>query len=181
LHGSAFVPALPDFASISQKNMRQVFKGKNPKALPRNSEIWYHTKLSNERLGRVAKGHKFWGVISNPASEGSPTGGGILGESAFESTYGDSTYEQPLALPHDPFAAATAAAKEAAEQAKKNEQLKLQRTFRVLNGMRFDINNQSTVHYGMSFVIMNTNEEVLSVDRDSKVGTSGVVSLNVGS
>jgi hypothetical protein len=33
----------------------------------------------------------------------------------------------------------------------------------------------------MSFVIMNTNEEVLSVDRDSKVGTSGAVSLDVGS
>ena len=151
--------------------MRQVFKGKNPKALSKNSEIWYHTKLSNERLSRVAKGHKFWGVISNPATEGSPPGaGGVMGESAFESSYGDSTYEQPLPLPHDPFQAATAAAKEAAEQAKKQEQLRLQRKFRVLNGMRFDISNQSTVvHYGMSFVIMNTNEEVMSVDRDMKV------------
>ena len=168
MHGSSSTTNIPDFASISQQNMRQVFSGKNPKALARNSEIWYHTRLSNERLARVAKGHKFWGVISDPKTTAVETLG--VGESAFESSYGgEGTHEEATPIPHDPYQAQASTANAAAEAAKKLEEMRRQRTYRTLNGMRFDVENHSTVHYGMSFIILNMAEEIMCVDRDNKV------------
>ena len=170
MHGSSSVPNIPDFASISQQNMRQVFSGKNPKAIARNSEIWYHTQLSNERLARVAKGHKFWGVISDQKTTGIVETLGV-GESAFESSYGEGTNNEEAAvpLPHDPYQAQASTANAAAEAAKKLEEMRRQRTYRTLNGMRFDVENHSTVHYGMSFIILNMAEEIMCVDRENKV------------
>ena len=170
MHGSSSVPNIPDFASISQQNMRQVFSGKNPKAIARNSEIWYHTRLSNERLARVAKGHKFWGVISDQKTTGIVETLGV-GESAFESSYGECTNNEEAAvpLPHDPYQAQASTANAAAEAAKKLEEMRRQRTYRTLNGMRFDVENHSTVHYGMSFIILNMAEEIMCVDRENKV------------
>ena len=170
MHGSSSVPNIPDFASISQQNMRQVFSGKNPKAIARNSEIWYHTRLSNERLARVAKGHKFWGVISDQKTTGIVETLGV-GESAFESSYGEGTNNEEAAvpLPHDPYQAQASTANAAAEAAKKLEEMRRQRTYRTLNGMRFDVENHSTVHYGMSFIILNMAEEIMCVDRENKV------------
>ena len=167
MHGSSSTTNIPDFASISQQNMRQVFSGKNPKALARNSEIWYHTRLSNERLARVAKGHKFWGVISDSKTSTVETLG--VGESAFESSYGEGTNDEAGTLPHDPYQAQASTANAAAEAAKKLEEMRRQRTYRTLNGMRFDVENHSTVHYGMSFIILNMAEEIMCVDRDNKV------------
>ena len=170
MHGSSSVTNIPDFASISQQNMRQVFSGKNPKALARNSEIWYHTRLSNERLARVAKGHKFWGVISDQKATGAVETLGV-GESAFESSYGEGTNNEETAvpLPHDPYQAQASTANAAAEAAKKLEEMRRQRTYRTLNGMRFDVENHSTVHYGMSFIILNMAEEIMCVDKENKV------------
>lgn len=36
-------------------------------SIPRNSELWYHTKNSNDRTDKIAKGHQFWGVVDNSA------------------------------------------------------------------------------------------------------------------
>jgi len=170
MQGSSSVPNIPDFASISQQNMRQVFSGKNPKAIARNSEIWYHTRLSNERLARVAKGHKFWGVISDQKTAGNTETLGV-GESAFESSFGEGTNneEGAVPVPVDPYQAQASTANAAAEAAKKLEEMRRQRTYRTLNGMRFDVENHSTVHYGMSFIILNMAEEIMCVDRENKV------------
>jgi len=170
MQGSSSVPNIPDFASISQQNMRQVFSGKNPKAIARNSEIWYHTRLSNERLARVAKGHKFWGVISDQKTARNTEILGV-GESAFESSFGEGTNNEEAAVPVpvDPYQAQASTANAAAEAAKKLEEMRRQRTYRTLNGMRFDVENHSTVHYGMSFIILNMAEEIMCVDRENKV------------
>ena len=131
--------------------------------------MWYHTRLSNERLARVAKGHKFWGVISDPKTTVETLG---VGESAFESSYGEGTNNEEAGagqLPHDPYQAQASTANAAAEAAKKLEEMRRQRTYRTLNGMRFDVENHSTVHYGMSFIILNMAEEIICVDRENKV------------
>ena len=158
--------------------------GKNPKALAKNSEMWYQLKLSNERLSRVSKGHKFWGVVSNndasaTATAAAPTSAvmtsGLLGigEGAFDSSLAESTsaydLHAELPMPQDPYAEAAAAEKANAENAKKLEETRRMQTYRTLNGVRFDIASHSAVHYGMSFVIMNLADEVLCVDRYNKV------------
>ena len=46
---------LPDFGSFHENYTKSVARGRNPKSIPRNSELWYHTKNSNERRDRIAK------------------------------------------------------------------------------------------------------------------------------
>ena len=175
----------PNFATISQKNMRQVFMGKNPKALAKNSEMWHQLKLSNDRLSRVSKGHKFWGVVSErndataaaaaavSASPAAASGVLGIGEGAFDSSLAESASAYDLRvempMPPDPYAEAAAAEKANAENAKKLEEKRRMQTYRTLNGVRFDIASHSSVHYGMSFVIMNLADEVLCVDQHNKV------------
>lgn len=40
---------LPDFNSFHENYTKSIARGRNPKSIPRNSELWYHTKISNER------------------------------------------------------------------------------------------------------------------------------------
>lgn len=57
-----------NFGSNHESYTKSVARGRNPKSLPRNSELWYHTKNSNDRRDRIAKGHQFWDVVDHSAS-----------------------------------------------------------------------------------------------------------------
>ena len=59
---------LPDFNSNHENYTRSVARGRNPKSIPRNSELWYHTKNSNDRRDKIAKGHQFWDVVDHTAA-----------------------------------------------------------------------------------------------------------------
>ena len=59
---------LPDFNSHHENYTKSVARGRNPKSIPRNSELWYHTKNSNERRDKIAKGHQFWDVVDHTAA-----------------------------------------------------------------------------------------------------------------
>lgn len=52
---------IPDF--YIQQDQRTEFalkRGRNPKSLPRNSELWHYSKISQQRLDRIKKGCNFW-------------------------------------------------------------------------------------------------------------------------
>ena len=56
---------LPDFNSVNKDYARSIARGRNPKSIPRNSELWYYVTKSSQRLSRISKGHKFRGVIND--------------------------------------------------------------------------------------------------------------------
>jgi hypothetical protein len=62
---SATSQTIPDFASVHSHYNKAISRGRHPNSFPRKSELWYYTKLSNERLARIAKGHQFWNVIND--------------------------------------------------------------------------------------------------------------------
>ena len=65
LNSTAFAS---NFGTNHKLITKSVARGRNPKSLPRNSELWYHTKNSNDRRDRIAKGHQFWDVVNHSAS-----------------------------------------------------------------------------------------------------------------
>jgi hypothetical protein len=56
-----------NFSAYHQNYSKSLARGRNPKSIPRNSELWYHTKNSNDRRDKIAKGHQFWGVVDHSA------------------------------------------------------------------------------------------------------------------
>jgi hypothetical protein len=56
-----------NFSTYHDNYSKSLARGRNPKSIPRNSELWYHTKNSNDRRDKIAKGHQFWGVVDHSA------------------------------------------------------------------------------------------------------------------
>lgn len=75
-----------NFSTYHENYSKSLARGRNPKSIPRKSELWYHTKNSNDRRDKIAKGHQFWGVVDNSA--GGCDEGVLLGTSS------DSSFQQ---------------------------------------------------------------------------------------
>jgi hypothetical protein len=129
---------LPDFTSYHDNYTKSVARGRNPKSIPRNSELWYHTKNSNERRDRIAKGHQFWGVVDN-----SSTTVGVeesVERSAYESSYSENNMQNSQSLPNLPkdIKEDTKAPKDDARMQNEAFGRKNQNNFKNLNSSRFD-------------------------------------------
>lgn len=68
--GSSLLNSNASTANVStyhENYSKSLARGRNPMSIPRNSELWYHTKNSNDRRDKIAKGHQFWGVVDDSA------------------------------------------------------------------------------------------------------------------
>lgn len=116
-----------------------VARGRNPKSLPRNSELWYHTKNSNERRDRIAKGHQFWDVVNHSASAAGYEESIRMPSSSF---YSDSTFRHN----HSQGQNRNRRKDHSDEKAVKNDSTsvsgagkKNSNNFKTLNNARFDV------------------------------------------
>ena len=77
-----------NFSTYHENYSKSLARGRNPKSIPRNSELWYHTKNSNDRRDKIAKGHQFWGVVDHSAeaagSDESPKMSGTFSDRNFQ-------------------------------------------------------------------------------------------------
>jgi hypothetical protein len=135
-YNSSGVRILPDFNSVHMANTKSVVRGRNPRAVPRNSELWYHLNHSKARLERISRGHAFWSVIGETESIEGPQAhvGETRVEYAAESVDSgeeDATVGQQHSVAEESQGSDVRSTTLA--------QIRLARSYRIINGIRFDI------------------------------------------
>ena len=137
---------LPDFGSHHENYTKSVARGRNPKSIPRNSELWYHTKNSNERRDKIAKGHQFWGVVDHTAAAQSNNDGILRAGISTTSTTGN-ILEASTLTSDTQKGEKRPESKQREDGRVVNENFgrKNQNNFKILNSSRFDVKVNSLV------------------------------------
>lgn len=151
---------LPDvakyFGVVAQKKQKAMSTGRHPSSMPKNSELWHYSKLSTQRRDRIKKGHQFWDVIDEenvettvpaPKPDTREKDDDYIGKSKELNFLKGSSVNQQLrkflATSHN------------------NDMQHLE--------LRVDFKNKNQIYFGMSFIIMNYNDEILYVNNKEEL------------
>jgi len=143
-----------DFLKIHEINTRRKKNGRNPKSLPRNSELWhiwyrlilniitssryYHvftnfSRETSERVNRVRKGHTVWDILDE--------------------------YEKKDTDTKDPL-------EDFVHHKSKPIFEEVIERFKIVHGIKIDLDVKSRINYGSLLTVLNYNDEILCVTED---------------
>lgn len=142
-NSSSSTKTLPNFQVIQKSYTKSILLGRHPRSFPRQSELWYHTTVSNDRLNRVHNGHNLWNVVEEESEMNN-----IMNENSIKLN------AEKRVKPKNEFNYVSTL-----QIHEKKKQLE------SLNGISVDMKSQVRLHFGMSFFIMNFMDEILCVNK----------------
>jgi hypothetical protein len=158
---------LPEhFNKQAVKNMRSVVRGRHPKSLPRNSELWHYSKLSAVRKMRVNKGHQFWEVIGQEEHlhDGQHHEHHLYNNSDDDLTQGSYTIGTGNEISHASSQPNSRIATSSINSQLKHIKLNNSSIKENLE-LKIDWKNKGQINFGMAFIIMNYMNELLYVNK----------------
>ena len=145
------------FGVMAQQKQKAMNTGRHPSSMPKNSELWNYTKLSTQRRNRIKKGHEFWDVIN---------------EENITSTLPSIDNNEPKEK-EDEY---TIRSKELHFLKGSSINQKLRNFLTNSNNndiqhleLKIDFKNKNQIYYGMSFIIMNYNDEIIYVNNKDEL------------
>jgi hypothetical protein len=166
---------LPEYFGVKAvKKQRSVIKGRNPISLPKDDELWHYSKVSTERHKRVRGGKGFWATVEDSAKMHeieTP----VKDTEDKEPQFGMNP--SPISPPPTaqtgqsrPGTSATTASNPTFKASSLQAQLKtaMSNTAGDLN-LKVDFTHRSLIHFNMTFIIMNYNNEVIYVDKNNEL------------
>lgn len=140
---SSAAGTIPNFEEIQKTYTKRITLGRHPRSFPRQSEMWHHTVNANERLSRIGSGHHLWNVVEESKQQ-HDVALSMLGSVKEDESVVDENIIVPTgSLP-------------TTEKKKQVESL---------NGIAIDMKSKVRLHFGMSFFIMNSMDEILCVNK----------------
>eukprot|EP01031_Cornospumella_fuschlensis_P044172 gene44172-54003_t len=153
------------FGVKSTQYQKSIIRGRHPVSIPKDSELWYYSKMSAERKDKILRGNRFWDVINESNAN-------KHAEKIMHYTKRQHHLHKQM--------------KNAAKKEKKSEDLEdddseaadrhllkgsLQSQLKAAMAahsevdMKIDFNKKGVINYGMTCIIMNYANEVLYVDK----------------
>lgn len=145
----------PDFYTIQQKLLTGIINGRHPSSFPKNTELWYYYKKSNERLQYTSKGKPlFKSSISPVYSIDDPN-------SLFSIDEKETTTNKPSTHEFKGF--------------KKEHIPHTQK----INGIEIELSGGISIHYGMLIVVKNYLDEVVCINKLDEIRCKPINQLSV--
>lgn len=166
---------LPDYFHVKATHHQiSMIKGRHPSSLPKDSELWHYSKVSNHRRSRIQKGHSFWDVVQN---------------TTLESTAKEPFQDKPRRAEDDDSHSSFTPSERDAQFTKRNfsQKIKKEEDVHLLKGsiknqlknamdskmddleVKVDFVHQNQINYGMTFMIVNYANEVMYVDKQNQI------------
>jgi hypothetical protein len=171
---------LPEYFGVkAKKQQMSIIKGRNPKSLPTDDELWHYSRVSNERHKQVRGGKGFWKTLNDSASSQKIRHTSSR-DTADSHKDDDSTQDHAMPLPVFSPGAKTAMLGSRPGTAQTNvssvdpslfKASSLQAQLKNLSNsandlkLKVDFLHRSLIHYNMTCIIMNYNEEVIYLDK----------------
>ena len=134
---------MPNFEEIQKRYTKRITLGRHPRSFPRQSEMWHHTVNANDRLARVGSGHQLWNVVEESKEQHD-----VAVSTLNSLTEDDSVVDEEFIVPTGDL-----------PTTEKKKQVE------SLNGIAVDMKSKVRLHFGMSFFIMNSMDEILCVNK----------------
>eukprot|EP01032_Pedospumella_encystans_P009878 gene9878-11592_t len=158
LHNAGIAPVQLDGKDISSyfgvraaAKQKAMGTGRHPASLPKNSELWHYSKLSTQRRDRIKKGHQFWDVVEEEnVTSTIPQADTEVKEEEDEYTI------RARELSFLKGSSINQKLRKFLSSTKNNDMQHLE--------LRIDFKNKNQIYFGMSFIIMNYNDEILYVN-----------------
>jgi hypothetical protein len=171
---------LPEYFGVkAKKQQMSIIKGRNPKSLPTDDELWHYSRVSNERHKQVRGGKGFWKTLNDSASSQKIRHTSSR-DTADSHKDDDSTQDHVMPLPvFSPGAKmpmlgsrpGTAQTNVSSVDPSLFKASSLQAQLKNLSNsandlkLKVDFLHRSLIHYNMTCIIMNYNEEVIYLDK----------------
>lgn len=152
---------LPAYFGVhASRAQNALIKGKHPRALKKDSELWHYAEISNNRQARVGRGHSFRNVLDEENVHQTLP---LTGEEGDDdpSSVGKTAEEEEKDNQMETIMKNTTINRKLKEifQSQVSDDLEL----------KVDFQHSHQVYFGMTCIIMNYNKEVLFVNRHNEL------------